>query len=557
MFKHHAPSIKRLTALVLIVCLVATVFIGCAKQPAAATPAAAAPVQKSITILYTNDAHCAVDGAIGYSGLAAYKKDLIAKGNEVLLVDCGDAVQGAPIGSFTEGKSIIDIMNYVGYDAMAIGNHEFDYGADRLAELAEQAKFPLLSLNFVNLKDNSPVYQPYIIKEIAGKQVALLGISTPRTITSSTPTYFMDNNRNFIYGFMQDDTGEALWAAVQATVDAARAEGADYVVALAHLGIDASTEPYISSNMIENTTGIDVVLDGHSHSVLPNELVKNKDGTDVLLSSTGTQLSSFGVLTIDGEGHAKTKLVSYCPLRDSDTTAFIQTCQSEYESVLNTVVANLPNDLIVKDPKTGERIIRVAETNLGDLCADAYRAAGDAEIGLSNGGGIRTNMEAGDVTFGEILAVFPFGNMLCKINATGQQVLDALEFGTKSLPAEFGGFLQVSGLTYEIHTYVPSSVTMDKDGMFTGVSGEYRVKNVMVGGEPLDLNKTYTLVSHNYMIKNCGDGYTMFVDCELLLDEFIIDNMALSNYITEQFATHAADYADPYGADRIIIKDKK
>ena len=199
------------------------------------------------------------------------------------------------------------------------------------------------------------------------------------------------------------------------------------------------------------------------------------------------------------------------------------------------------------------RIIRNAETNLGDLCADAYRDQGDADVAFVNGGGIRVSIPAGDITLGDILQVHPFGNALCVVEATGQQILDALEWGARNVPGENGGFLQVSGLTYEIHTYIESSCTADENGLFTGVDGEYRVKNVKVAGEDLDLTKTYTVASHNYMLKDGGDGFTMFQGCNLLQDEVKLDNQVLIDYITGTLEGVVGEaYANPYGEGRIV-----
>ena len=254
------------------------------------------PAAKDIVILYTNDAHCGIEDGMGYQGLSAAKRALLAAGNKVLLVDNGDAVQGDTIGTLSKGEYIIDIMNKLGYDVATPGNHEFDYGMDQFNKLVEKADFDYISCNFVD-KDGNPVLKPYVIKEADGVKIAFVGISTPKTITTSTPTYFQDGNGNYIYGFMQDDTGEKLYAAVQSAVDAARKEGAKYVIAMAHLGIETDCQPWTSSDVIVNTSGIDVVLDGHSHSTIAGDIVKNKEGKDVILTSTGTKLANIGCLT--------------------------------------------------------------------------------------------------------------------------------------------------------------------------------------------------------------------------------------------------------------------
>lgn len=512
-------------------------------------------LDQDLAILYTNDVHCAVDGDIGYAGVAALKKQLLADGCYVALVDAGDAVQGDAIGTLSKGSYIIDIMNEVGYDVMTPGNHEFDYGMDRFMELRDMAKFPIVSANFTDSTTGKPVLQPYAMLTFNGINVAFVGVSTPMTISTSTPTFFQDANGNFIYDFGQKDGAAAFYAIIQGAVDDATNAGADYVVALTHLGIDAATSPYTSSELIENTRGIDVVIDGHSHSTIECERVKNLDGDRVLLTQTGTKLEKVGLLYITKDGSISTGLVSDIPEKDADTEAYIAQIQAQFEDLLNEVVARTDVELTIFEPGTDPavRIVRNSETNLGDLCADAYRYISGSDIAFVNGGGIRTNIAMGDITYGAIIKVHPFGNELCMVEATGQEILDALEMGARATPEENGGFLQVSGLTYEIHTYVPSSVTLDENNMFVSVDGEYRVKNVMVGGEPLDLTKTYTLACHNYLLKNAGDGYTMFQDNKFLLDSIMIDNQVLINYIVDGLGgVVGADYADPHGQGRIV-----
>ena len=543
---------KKLLALTLVLMLL---LAGCGSAAPAETPApnpaeetAYLGLDNDIVILYTNDVHCAVDDNLGYTGLATVKNALEAQGKHVVLVDNGDAVQGDTIGTLSNGEYIIDIMNEVGYDVATPGNHEFDYGMDQFFALTEQANFPYVSANFVD-SDGNTVLDPYVIKDVAGVKIAFVGISTPKTITTSTPKYFQDDNGNYIYAFQQDETGEKLYAAVQSAVDAARAEGAQFVIDLAHLGIEEDCSPWTSSEVIVNTTGIDAVLDGHSHSMIQGEKVKNKDGAEVLLSSTETKLAYIGCLTIKDDGSMSTTLIS-----DNGMKEFIGGIQEEFEELVNTVVASTDVDLIIKDPASGERIVRVSETNLGDLCADAYRAMSGADVAIVNGGGVRADIPAGDITYGQIIAVHPFGNEMCVVECTGQEILDALELGCSKLPAESGGFLQVSGMTYTVDLNVESTVKLDENGMFVSVEGERRVKDVTIGGEPLDPEKTYTLASHNYKLKDCGDGYSMFADNVFLQDSVMIDNQVLINYIVDVLGgTVGEEYADPYGQGRITI----
>ena len=514
---------------------------------------------KDVVVLYTNDVHCGIDENIGYAGLAAYKKAFAKAGYDVLLVDNGDAIQGGPVGTLSKGEYIIDIMNEVGYDVATIGNHEFDYGMDQFMALREKAKFPYVSANFTDL-EGKPILDPFVIKEAGGRKIAFVGASTPETFTKSTPTYFQNEKGEYIYDFCEGEDGKRLYAAVQKAVDDAREAGAEYVVVLAHLGIDGSSVPYTSSDLIVNTNGIDAVLDGHSHSTIEQEVVKNKDGEEVLLTSTGTKLAAVGALTIAADGTLSTRLHTESIFQDDETTAFVEGIKAQYGETLAKVVASSQVDLIVNDLTAVDsegkpiRIIRSQETNLGDLCADAYRLVSGADIGVVNGGGIRAAIPAGDITFEQIINVHPFGNAMCVVEATGQQILDALEKSVSKLPDENGGFLHVSGLTFTVDMSVPSTVVVDDKGSFVEVSGERRVKDVKVGGEDLDPAKTYTLASHNYMLKSGGDGFNMFINDKLLQDEVMLDNQVLITYITENLGgVIGEEYAEPYGQGRITI----
>ena len=517
-----------------------------------------------IVVLYTNDIHCTNDEGMAYAAIAGYKaqmEDAIGADN-VTLVDNGDAIQGAVLGTLSDGEWIVDIMNEVGYDLAIPGNHEFDFGMDQFLDIANnQADYQYLSCNFVD-KDGTAVLDPYAMVTYGDTDIAYIGISTPETLSKSTPAFFQDENGNYIYGFCQGENGQELYDRVQDTVDAARADGADYVVALAHLGEDLQSQPWMSTDVIANTTGIDAVLDGHSHTVEPEKIVKNADGEDVVLSQTGTKADSIGQLTIDtATGEMNTELVPVANIATDSPAytaaqSYIQRIQDKYHAVTEEVVAQTTVDLTVNDPATGERRVRSAETNLGDLCADAYREVMGADIGFVNGGGVRADIKAGDVTYGDIIAVHPFGNMACLAEVSGQQILDALELGSMYVgTAESGGFLQVSGLKYTINTQLPSSVVVDDTGAFVEVSGARRVSAY----EPLDPAATYTLASHNYMLKQGGDGFTMFGEdnIKLLLDETMVDNEVLIDYLTENLdGVIGEEYADPYGQGRITINNE-
>ncbi len=512
-------------------------------------------IDKDIVVLYVNDVHCGIEDNLGYQDLVTVKNAYEAMGHTVLIVDNGDAIQGDIVGTLSKGEAIINIMNEAGFDVAVPGNHEFDYGMERFLELSNKADFDYVSCNFVD-KNGEAVFEPYVIKEVDGVKIAFVGVCTPKTLTTSTPAYFMDDNGKFIYSFEQDETGEKLYACVQEAVDGARADGAQFVIALTHLGTEADCSPWMSTEVIENTTGIDAVLDGHSHSVWVEEHVKDKDGNEVILTSTGTKLANIGVLTISNDKTLHATLVNDAVSEEETMQDVIDAVNEENEEIINTVVAHTDVDLVIADPATDERIVRVAETNLGDLCADAYRAMSGADIAFVNGGGVRSTINAGDITYGDIIKVHPFGNSMCMVEATGEEIYEALEMSANALPAEYGGFLQVSGLSFTIDVNVESPVVLDENKMFVKVDGDARVKDIMVGEEPLDLEKTYTVACHDYLLLNMGDGYTMFADNNVLLDSVMIDNQVLINYIVDKLeGTVGEEYSDPYGEGRIKIID--
>lgn len=508
---------------------------------------------QDIVVMFTSDVHCGIDQNWGYVGLEAAREGFEAQGAAVLLVDNGDSIQGEPVGTMTTGEANIKLMNAMKYTAATMGNHEFDYGMDRFLELAAMAEFPYVSANFTH--EGELVFDPYKMVEVDGVKIAFVGVTTPKTFTSSTPTYFQDENGNYVYGFCEGNDGQDLYDAVQKAADAAREEGADYVVVIAHLGIEAECAPWMSSDVIANTNGIDALLDGHSHTLEEGDYVKNKDGEDVLWAGCGTKLESISYITIGQDGKISSNSVPYeiKLAMENYMSAEVAAATEALNAKLNEVVAKSEVVLTIKDPATDARIIRNAETNLGDLCADAYRAMSGADVAFVNGGGIRVSINAGDITLNDILKVHPFGNALCVVEANGQQILDALEWTARNVPGENGGFLQVSGLTYEINTSVETTVTMDDKGNFTGVAGARRIQNVKVAGEPIDPEKTYTVASHNYMLKSGGDGTNMFQNCTVLVDESMLDNQVLINYITDTLGGVVGEqYADPYGEGRIV-----
>ena len=551
---------KRLSLLSLISIGIIFLFISLNKNTTISAP-------EKIIILHTNDVHCQIDQKknkdeivtnIGYAGVLAYKKEMenLHGINNVTLVDAGDAIQGGPIGTLSKGEYIVDIMNYIGYDIACPGNHEFDYGMENFLKLStETSKANYICCNFRDLEGN-PILSPYTLIKYGDLTIAYLGINTPESFTKSSPIYFQDENGNYIYDFAQGEKGQTLYKTVQKYVDEAIKEGANYVVAIGHLGDEGASEYWSSKSLIKNTYGIDIFIDGHSHEVY-SEILKNKKGKNVLLAQTGTKLQNLGKITINTKNKKITsEFISNYKAQDEDAVNYIEGIKNKFSDVLQEVIAKSSVTLTTLDPTTHKRAIRNNETNLGDFCADAYRVMVGADIAFANGGGIRADIEEGDITYEEIINVHPFGNEICMIETTGQDILDALEVGACEYPIENGGFLQVSGLSYTIDPSIPSSVVFNERGQFVKVDGKYRVTEVMIGNEPLVLNKTYTLASHNYMIKNGGDGYTMFMDDKMIKDSVVIDNGALINYITENLNGVIGDeYKNPKGSGRIIIKE--
>lgn len=523
--------------------------------------------QNSVVVLYTNDVHCAIRSSLGYESLVALKQEVLKKTPYVVLVDNGDSIQGEAMGTISKGEYPVEIMNKVGYDYAAIGNHEFDYGMDRLSQLIGKADCQYLACNikYTGSKGNLlGDVKPYEVATYGALKVGFVGVSTPESIAKSTPTYFKEGNE-FVYDFYGGDP-QAFYSVVQENVDKARSEGAQYVVVLAHLGTDESSAPFRSTDLIANTTGIDVVLDGHSHSVIPCEVVAAKDGGKVLLSSTGTKFANIGMLLIGPDGVMETGLIGTYPDKDPDIAAFVDSIEAKYKESLAEVIGKTDVDLTIADTN-GVRLVRTRETNLGDLCADAYRTVADADIAFVNGGGIRAPLKKGPITYGDLIKVHPYGNTLTMVKATGQQILDALELASRSTQkhtsdgknatGECGGFLQVSGLKYTIDTSIPTSVELDGKNMFVAVKGERRVKDVMVekAGQwtPIDPKATYKLASHNYMLKDAGDGFTMFQNDELLINEGMLDNQVLMTYVIEKLGNEVtAEYAKPQGRITVI-----
>lgn len=522
-----------------------------------------------VCILFTSDVHCGINEGFGYAGLYDVRENLERQGYATILVDDGDSVQGGVVGMLSEGDEIIELMNALEYDVAIPGNHDFDYGADRFMELVGMADFPYVSCN-IN-REGLMMFDAYTIVEAADISIAFVGVTTPYTITSSTPGIFQDEDGNYIYDFLGDENGEALVTAIQCAVDDARADGADYVFLMAHLGEGAQCEPYTFNTIISNTTGIDAFFDGHSHD-RDIVTINNLNGEPVTRYAVGTRLEEIGYLYIspddgitDAGVWAWENSVSAPDLLHIDNVIndMVNEDLAEVESVYGEVITNIGYNLLIYDPTALDengnpvRMIRRAETNLGDLCADAVRSYTGADIALLNGGGIRCNIDSGDVTLSDIMNVLPFNDNICVVEATGQQILNALEWGVRLVPDENGAFFQVSGISFDVDPSIPSGCGADDNGFFTGVSGTRRVQNVMVAGEPIDPDATYTVAGWDYPILQNGDGQTAFDGCNVIAPDIAIDSEVLVDYIENTLGGELGeDYANPYGQGRITILEE-
>ena len=548
--------------------------------------------KSDVTVLYTNDVHTYIDKQspkLTYAAIADLKQSYQNAGKDVLLVDAGDHVQGTAYGSMDEGASIIKLMNAAGYDVATPGNHEFDYGMDRAKAIMKEADFPYLSCNWVDLRTTLRVLPSVKVFVRGGRRIAFVGVTTPETFTKSTPAYFMDKaQRKYIYDIQGGEDGKKLYDAVQKAIDKAKLL-ADVVIGLGHLGVDPSSSPWTSEEVIAHTSGFDAFIDGHSHTVMENKQVQDASGKAVTLTQTGSYFANVGEMTIAADGTITTKLIPTHEGMDAGIAAMQTSWVNTVDDMLGEKIAVGDSDFYVSDPATGKRRIRSAETNLGDFVADGiYTYFNEVEklhcdVAIMNGGGIRADVPAGDWTFKTCKQISPFGNVACLMSVTGKQIQDALEFAARFAGEdgkENGGFLQVAGATYEIHTDIPNTVQTDEKNVWIGsATGTPRVQNVKIYDKasgsylPLDPGATYALAGMNYTLRNLGDGFAMFDGAELIKDYVSEDYLVMSTYAMTFDGADAAglphlssansplaaypgyllNYEQPYGAGRITI----
>ena len=543
-----------------------------------------------VTILYTNDVHTYIDNKSPkptYAAIAALKKSIEDTGRDVLLVDAGDHIQGTAYGSMDDGATIIELMNEAGYDLATPGNHEFDYGMARAKAVLQEADFPYVSCNWVDLRTGFNVLPSVKFFFVGGRKIAFVGVTTPETFTKSTPAYFMnDAQTKYIYDILGGEDGQKLYDAVQEAIDKAEFWGADTIIGLGHLGVDPSSSPWTSEEVIAHTHGFTAFIDGHSHTVMANKQVTDASGKAVTLTQTGSYFKNIGKMTVGADGTITTELIDTYEGLDAAVAATASNWISAVDDMLGEEIAVGDTKFYINDPATGKRRIRSGETNLGDFVADGiYTYFNEIEelhcdVAIMNGGGIRTDVEAGPWSFKTCKTVSPFGNVACLMSVTGQQIQDALEFGARFAGAEGkenGGFLQVAGARYTIHTGTPNTVQTNDKNVWTGSAATPRVSNVEIYDkttgtyQPLDPNATYALAGMNYTLRNLGDGFAMFDGATLIKDYVSEDYLVMSSYAAmfggvdanglphlasansplADYPGYMLNYEDPYGAGRI------
>ena len=609
---------RKILALVLAMALCCGLFSGVSAEEA----------KQDVVILYTNDVHTYIDNPLSYDVIAGIKAELekiYGQGN-VLLADAGDHVQGTAYGSMDKGDTILALMNAAGYDIATLGNHEFDYGMEKALANVQAAAFPYVSCNFYHEENGVPgepvLEASHIFETAGGLKVAFVGITTPETFTKSTPAYFQDENGSYIYGISGGEDGAALAADVQKAIDAV-ADNADVVIGLGHLGDDPASRPWTSEETIARVSGLDAFIDGHSHSTVIGKEVSGKDGQAVLLTQTGEYFNAIGMMVISGEtgaittdligfnkltevvkdengevkkddkGNEVTEVVGY-ELVSNLYTGEAWPVNAEVAAVKEAWMADIDTRLGAKIGETaltldnydaeGKRLVRSQETNTGDFCADALyylfdNMGLDVDVAIMNGGGVRNKAVTGKLTYKVAKSIHTFGNVACLQTITGQQLLDALEWGARDAgSAECGGFLQVAGITYKIDTEWPESTQKDDKGVWVGgPTGGYRVHDVKVYNketgvyEDLDLEAKYNLAGYNYTLRDLGDGFNMFSSAVNVLDYVMEDYMVLANYVQafENGTVGAAnspllakypgmllDYSNLGGSGRIVLAAK-
>lgn len=521
-------------------------------MPVIALSVAPGDLTGKLVILHTNDTHgsdVAVDGeSIGTAGVAQLVKDYEAAGAQVLLISAGDTIQGAPLVNLSKGVTAIDFMNLAQYDMMVPGNHEFDYEYEQLLTLKDQADFPMISANILDKATGDAAFDENIIFDTVVGKVGVFGLTTPETLTKANP----ENVASLAF-----PEGEAMYEIAQAQVDELMAAGCDFIVCVAHLGIDAGSEPNTSTDVIANVTGIDLVIDGHSHSEIDGD-----ETATTILASSGSNLENVGVVIMSDDAIDASFLISASDYNDVDPTidAAIDAKNAQVDEQLSAKFA------VTEVILDGNRApgVRTQETNLGDFASDAVLWAankavgeGTVDVAISNGGGIRATVAIGDITMKDMKTVFPFGNTISTLELTGAQLLEILEAATQSAPESLGAFPQVAGVTFTLNTSVPyaKGEQYPDSTYYAPANPGSRITDVMVGDEALDLTATYTISTNNFLAAG-GDTYAIFKEVTSF-NTYVALEDALVNYTTEVLGgvVSEATYGQPQGRINIISEE--
>ena len=498
-----------------------------------------------IVILYDNDVHGTV---AGYPLMANLRDQMRQLTSHVTLVSCGDYLSGNPYGTVSLGGYPVRLMNAVGYDYVTLGNHEFDFGMQTMKQRVSQLNAQVLCCNFSSVGQVRSIYPSYDIRRYGNRKVAFIGITTPNVPTLSTPTFFQGSLSRWLYTFYPT----ALDSLLQCRVDEVLHEGADYVILIAHVGSDDLP------GLVARTSGIDAVLDGHSHSVIPHTILYNRLGKPVLWTSSGAYFHAFGRLVINANGDMTSDLVP------RDSVAVSASGATAVDDTLAVIRAEFDNraqewagrsDVALRRDDATEGF---ADCTMGNYFTDAFRTVAEADVAVMNRGGMRVDLLQGDLTMGDLWAAAPFLNKLCLVEMTGQALLDALEMGCRHWPSLGGGFLYVSGLTYEIDPTVESPVVTDKNGIFLRVEGKRRVCNVRVWNvkkrryEPLNPKRTYRVAGTDYTLLNKGNGH-VFNGARIIKDNVCSYTSALLIYLNDYLDSIIGDqYLRPEGRIRVL-----
>lgn len=544
---------------------------------------------KEITIIYTTDVHTKLDnvteGGLTYGNVKALREDLEESGQVVFLVDEGDNIQGSVYGSFDQGESVVELMELANYDASAVGNHEFDYGMFRALQVMEESEVSYISCNFRNAVSDERMISAYKIIERNGIKVGFIGITTPETLLKASPILFQDEDGNVVYDFSDGENGELLYAVVQGAIDEIR-DQVDYVVLLSHLGNDYYSAPYRSCDVINHTTGVDLVLDGHSHKVIKKQVYNDAEGKPVALSQAGSYFDCIGVAKLS-KHELSVEIIKEYDKTDAEMEQLAKKDVERVEASLGKKLAVLDNPLYINDANdSSKRLIRLQDTNISDFVTDGVywyfneKLQMPCDITVSNGGGLRADVPAGEFSALASKSIQPFGNKLCMVELTGQEVLDMLEWGARNIgKAQAPALLHTAGLTYKIDKDLESTVLCDMDQYEGAPTGEYKVSDVKIYNrvtgiyDPLDLDRKYTVAGVNFVLRNAGDGFTMLKDAEPVVDYIGEDYEIVAQFAAAfaggndgfphinnknspmaKYENYIYDYENPLGSGRIAIE---